>query len=53
MFFEGIIFLLILYVFLTGLLNTGWENNPLVWTVVPLWALVAYIVLILQNRFGR
>ena len=41
---EGIFFAIVLYVFVTGFVNTGWSNSPLTWFVVPIWVLVAYLL---------
>ncbi len=41
---ETMIFLIVLFVFLMGLVNTGWQNSPLAWTVIPVWSMVAYLM---------
>ena len=47
---EAIMFTAVLYIFVTGYLNTGWSNNPLVWFVVPLWVLIAYLILVVKKN---
>lgn len=46
---EGILFAIVLYVFVTGFVNTGWSNSPLTWFVVPAWVLVVYLLKVFRK----